>query len=353
MNKLDKQYQELLKDILENGTKKTDRTGVGTVSVFGRTIRHKMSDGFPLLTTKKMYFKGVITELLWFLNGDTNIKYLLDNNCHIWNGDAYKNYLKLVDQENEKTRLEVETLRSKGKLVRVVYLEKLSLEKYIEKIKTDSVFCSKYGNLGPIYGHQWRNFNGVDQITDVINQLKTNPDSRRLLVSAWNPEDLPKQVLPPCHTGFQFYTRELSFEERINYANNLSIKEPKRAISLRWNQRSVDVPLGLPFNIASYALLLQIVGQIVNMVPEELIGDLGDTHIYTNQIEPIKQQLDREPFQLPKLNINTEFWLTQTHECGVGELISNIDSLIKSISIDDFNLMNYVSHPKIDIPLSN
>jgi thymidylate synthase len=271
MNNLDKQYQSLLQDILDNGVEKQDRTGTGTISVFGRQIRHKMSEGFPLLTTKKIHWKSIVTELLWFLRGDTNIKYLVDNDCHIWNGDAFKNY---ISKTNEYKGDWPDTI-----------------EEFINKIKINDDFAHVWGDLGPIYGKQWRdwegfeqgyntiyndefvgsdrtqlkNTKGIDQIQNLINDLKTNPDSRRLMVSAWNPGEIDQMVLPPCHYGFQVYTRELSMEERWKIANltpNMSefdycnrlcdeYNVPKRAISLMWNQRSVDTFLGLPFNIAS------------------------------------------------------------------------------------------------------
>jgi thymidylate synthase len=376
MNKLDLDYQNLLKDILENGTPKETRNG-GTLSVFGRQIRHKMSEGFPLLTTKKMRWKSIVTELLWFLRGDTNIKYLVENGCSIWNGDAYKKYKNtnpdyLANDEMFKTE--------KGTY------KFFTQEEFVNKIKTDDEFAKKWGELGPIYGKQWRNWKGklidkseefnahtawvpeqIDQIQNLINDLKTNPDSRRLMVNAWNVGDLDLMILPPCHYGFQVYTRELSLEERADIWNNThnpagniythnqynENEIPIRAISLMWNQRSVDTPLGLPFNIASYAILLELLGNIVNMVPDELIVNLGDTHIYLNQIDGIKEQLKREPFELPTLRINTEFWPTKSGECGVGELTDDVDFLIKEMRIDDFQIENYKSHPSIKIPLSN
>jgi thymidylate synthase len=386
MNSLDKQYTDLLQDILDNGVKKGDRTGTGTISVFGRQIRHKMSDGFPLLTTKKMYFKGIVTELLWFLRGDTNIKFLVDNDCHIWDGDSYQAYLK----SREKTQKDY-----KEKWGDDISNNPLSKEEFINKIKTDDEFAKQWGSLGPVYGKQWRSwkqfktihvdeldktegiykihsteFTHTDQIANLINDLKTNPDSRRLMVNAWNVGELDQMVLPPCHYGFQVYTRELSAKERIELAGG-KIQEkypalieqslricdereiPTRAISLMWNQRSVDTPLGLPFNIASYGLLLEIIAKIVNMVPDELIGNLGDTHIYSNQIDGCKEQLNRKPFELPTLYINTEFWPTKSGECGVGELTDNIDFIIKEMRIEDFQIENYQSHPAIKFPLSN
>jgi thymidylate synthase len=387
MNKLDKQYQTLLQDILDNGVTKQDRTGTGTISVFGRQIRHKMSDGFPLLTTKKMPFKTIVTELLWFLRGDTNIKYLVDNNCHIWDGDAYKNYIKTSEP----------TLDEKY----------LSQPEFIHWIKTNDEFAKKWGELGPIYGKQWRSWgklteptisynlgnveklmNGVDQIQNLINDLKTNPDSRRLMVNAWNVGELDQMVLPPCHYGFQVYTRELSLEERATIWNNTHNPVgniythnqydendiPARAISLMWNQRSVDTFLGLPFNIASYGLLLEIIAKEVNMVPDELIGNLGDVHLYSNHVEQAKEQIGRrltsdewiglmvekhgmileggddtlpertrEPFPLP------------TFDCPAIDEIphTTFDELVFKLQPADFYMDDYQSHPTIKAPLSN
>jgi thymidylate synthase len=380
MNNLDKQYTALLQDILDNGQQKGDRTGTGTLSVFGRQIRHKMSEGFPLITTKKMYWNGIVTELLWFLRGDTNIKFLVDNNCHIWDGDAYKNW-KAKGRDFWEEQVDGMFISELGE----EEVDKISKEWFINKIKTDDEFAKQWGELGPIYGAQWRNWvrgvdydvdyeNGIndeiDQIANLIQDLKTNPDSRRLMVNAWNVGELEQMVLPPCHYGFQVYTRELSLEERetilleiddtfrtsTTQEVKLVLDEyniPTRAISLMWNQRSVDVPLGLPFNIASYGLLLEIIGKMVNMVPDELIGNLGDTHIYLNQIDGIKEQLTRQPYSLPKLNINTEFWPTESGECGVGVLSTDVNAIINNIEITDFQIDNYQYHPSIKMPLSN
>jgi thymidylate synthase len=369
MNNLDKQYTDLLQDILENGVTKSDRTGTGTLSVFGRQIRHKMSEGFPLLTTKKMTFKTITTELLWFLRGDTNIKFLVDNNCHIWDGDAYKNYCKIAGSIEEPD-YNVHVDDPNQNCTRL-----MTMEEFIDKIKTDDEFAEKWGDLGPVYGKQWRKWkftdkftngeqiayvNGnIDQIANLIHDLKTNPDSRRLMVNAWNVGELDQMTLPPCHYGFQVYTRELSMEERRDLAlkdtylhtgwTEAEIDEftkecdklnvPTRAISLMWNQRSVDTFLGLPFNIASYGLLLEILAKEVNMVPDELIGNLGDTHLYLNHLEQAKEQIGREPFELPTLN---QF---PTYE---GSRPS-----IESYVIGDFTLNDYQSHPSIKAPLSN
>jgi thymidylate synthase len=351
----------------------------------------------------------MVTELLWFLRGDTNIKYLVDNGCHIWDGDAYKNYTqtKVIKTEKGETHISPHG-----------HYNGITQEEFINKIKTDNEFAKKWGELGPVYGKQWRSWHtgwdvvedkskeagvrrieyGIDQIAYLISELKTNPDSRRLMVNAWNVGQLDQMVLPPCHYGFQVYTRELSLEERYELMKKLDnwvsvhYKEPKtmeymdkhniptRAISLMWNQRSVDTFLGLPFNIASYGLLLEIIAKEVNMVPDELIGNLGDTHLYLNHIEQAKEQIGRdytqeeiqehlqqsgmdalteearmeyvsklpkrtrEPFKLPKLIINDEFW---NHEH------QTINGWINGMEIGDFTLDGYQSHPTIKAPLSN
>lgn len=327
MNNIDKKYQQLLSDIIEFGVEKKDRTATGTISEFGHQIRHKMSEGFPLLTTKKMAWKSIVTELLWFLRGDTNIQYLVQNDCNIWNGDAYKNYTTELSKVHSK------------------HYEPMDMKSFIERIKTDDAFAEQWGELGPIYGAQWREWyttklikttlkdpltgndtyvtgdEWIDQIKNLIEQLKTNPDSRRLMVSAWNVGDLEHMVLPPCHYGFQLWTRE---------------QDGKRYLSLMWNQRSVDTFLGLPFNIASYGLLLEIIAKQVDMIPDELIGNLGDTHLYSNHIQQAKEQIGREPYELPTLKI----------------LDSKIDD-IAHYEIEDFIIENYQSHPTIKAPLSN
>ena len=376
MNNLDKQYQSLLLDIGSNGVNKTDRTGTGTLSVFGRQIRHKMSEGFPLLTTKKMHWNSIVTELLWFLRGDTNIKFLLDYDCHIWDGDAYKNFTNSLLYDFS------------GGIKGYVVHEHLSKEDFTNKIKTDGEFAKKWGELGPIYGKQWRKWElpnysfehveyghdnnlYVDQIQNLVNELKTNPDSRRLMVNAWNVGELDKMVLPPCHYGFQVYTRELSVVERMEYYGKHYMKEnetksydellkvdydglniPKRAISLMWNQRSVDTFLGLPFNIASYGLLLEIIAKEVNMVPDELIGNLGDVHLYSNHIEQSKEQIGRTPYELPSVKITERNWyMHEKVKEHLGE--KTLDEKLKSYRPDCFELIGYESHPKIKAPLSN
>ena len=325
MNNIDKQYQLLLQDILNNGVIKSDRTGTGTISVFGRQIRHKMSEGFPLLTTKKMAWKTMVVELLWFLRGDTNIKFLLDYDCNIWNGDAYKRYERARTWELQDTP---------------------PMNEFIQRIKSDNEFAKVWGNLGPIYGKQWRDWNGVDQIQSLINELKTNPDSRRLMVNAWNVGELDQMVLPPCHYGFQVYTRKSTREEKIVNPGKY------HTISLMWNQRSVDTFLGLPFNIASYGLLLEIIAREVNMIPDELIGNLGDVHLYSNHIEQAKEQISREPFELPSVEITERNWYQ--HEMvkeHLGEKTFN--EKIFSYRPECFELKNYQSHSKLRAPLSN
>jgi thymidylate synthase len=366
MNNLDKQYQTLLQTILDFGVEKKDRTGTGTKSIFGYTIRHNMKDGFPLLTTKKMAFKTMVTELLWFLQGNTNIKYLVDNNCHIWDGDCFANYVrnfpKYVDSLPENS--EAEFIINK--------------DKFINKIKTDDEFAKKWGELGSIYGAQWRSWRVgkgiettlktedgetiyeagsmyIDQIANLISELKTNPDSRRMMVNAYNVGELDTMVLPPCHYGFQCYTTELSSQERkdiydkSNYAKDIfptdengwnklfdGFNIPKRSISLMFNMRSTDVGLGLSFNLSSYGLLLMMIAKQVNMVPDELIYNGGDVHLYLNHIEPIKEQLTREPYELPIVKLSDR-------------VVNDISEYI----LDDIKLEGYQSHPTIKLPLSN
>lgn len=351
-NQLDRDYQALMAEIIRNGRKKEDRTGTGTRSLFGTELRHDMRTGFPLLTTKKMAFKTMVTELLWFLRGDTNIKYLVDNGCNIWNGDCYRNY-EILMLGNPPERI-------------------LNYDDFINKIKTDDEFAEKWGDLGPIYGAQWRGWNQgrwerdyvnpikVDQIANLINDLKTNPDSRRLMVNSWNVGELKDMVLPPCHYSFQVYTTEMSEDERrlrwcemlgkdISYANKIYNKEldefnfPKRKISLMWNQRSADYFLGVPFNIASYGLLLIILGKITGMIPDQLIGRFGDTHLYSNHMEAARKQIPREPFDLPGVIISkdVDYWR------------QDLDTIVNGLTKDDFHLVDYQSHDRIKAPLSN
>jgi thymidylate synthase len=300
-----------------------------------------------------MFTKGIITELLWFLKGDTNIKYLVDNGCNIWNGDAYKSYCKIAG-DYEKPDYDVHIEDADEKLVRL-----MTMSEFVDRIKTDENFHKRWGDLGPVYGRQWRNCSaiydgGVDQIKNLIDDLKHNPDSRRLIVSAWNVSEIDKMVLPPCHWAFECYTEELSDEERIKLAGgtiqvkypSLIIQQikscderniPKRKLSLKWHQRSVDTFLGLPFNIASYGLLLEMLAKEVNMVPSFLIGDLTNVHLYSNHIEQAKEQLKRVSFDLPRLEIHGE----------------PIGSDISDYNINQFKFNGYESHPSIKAPLSN
>ena len=297
MNKLDEQYRGILAELLYNGKEKKDRTGTGTLSKFGMQIRHKMSDGFPLLTTKKMAVKTMMTELKWFLKGDTNIKYLVDNGCNIWNGDAYKNYKNYETYAIDN---------SYG-------VDVLSMEEFINKIKTNDKFAAKWGELGPIYGKQWRDWDNIDQINNLLFQLVANPDGRRLMVSAWNVGEMNDMVLPPCHYGFQCYVAD-------------------GKLSLMWNQRSVDTFLGLPFNIASYGMLLMLLCEETGYKPGDLIGNLGDVHLYNNHVEQAKEQISRDGFNLPTIKL------------------SNVDILNGEF---DYELIDYQSHPTIKAPLSN
>lgn len=291
MNRLDDRYRGLLAEVLYNGTEKNDRTGTGTLSRFGMSIRHNMEDGFPILTTKKMPLNTISTELKWFLKGDTNIKYLVDNNCNIWNGDAYKNFLKhSVPHDRQET-----------------------IGEFINKIKTDNEFANEWGELGPIYGAQWRKWDGIDQISELIHNLKTNPDSRRLIVSAWNVGELDRMTLPPCHYSFQCYVAD-------------------GKLSLMWNQRSADLFLGVPFNISSYGLLLLLLCEETGYKPGELIGNFGDIHLYKNHLEQAKEQISRSSYPLPKLEV------------------FNVDILNGEFN---WSHTEYKSHPTIKAPLSN
>ena len=335
LNKTDKVYHDLLKDILENGHQKGDRTGTGTTSVFGRQIRFNMKDGFPLLTTKKLHTKSIIHELIWFLSGNTNIEYLQENKVSIWDewadlmGDLGPVYGKQWVDWSGKTQVGLSAKKND--------------EGYYEYIQTKT--------------------NGINQIKNLINSLMGSPDSRRIMVSAWNVGEIEQMALPPCHYGFQVWTRELSYEERLALClkhpmidpfdfgiGELESKEhdiehhiavidayeiPTREISLMWNQRSVDTFLGLPFNIASYGMLLEMIAQQVNMIPGELIGNLGDVHIYDNHIEQIQEQLTRESKTdvLPKLKLN------------------KVDTIF-DYKFEDFEIVDYDTHSTIKMPIA-
>lgn len=303
-----RQYLDLLQDIRDNGVEKSDRTGTGTKSVFGRQMRFDLSEGFPAVTTKKLFLRGIIHELLWFLQGSSNIEYLVQNNINIWNEWPFKAYLKSTNQE-------VPTTGSPE------WNEKLA--QFIEKIKSDHEFAVKYGDLGPVYGYQWRHWpdgqgSEIDQITRAIDMIKTTPDSRRIIVSAWNVADIDemaKSGLPPCHSLFQFYVQE-------------------GRLSCQLYQRSADTLLGIPFNIASYALLTMMVAQVTGLKLGDFVHTLGDAHIYLNHLEQVGTQLTREPRALPKMILNPK---------------------VKSIfdfTINDFTLEGYDPHPAIKAPIA-
>ncbi len=259
------QYLELCKHILENGETRKDRTGTGTISTFGYQMRFNLQDGFPLLTTKKVFYRGIFEELLWFLSGSTNIKPLVDKKVGIWNEWPYKDYTNSKDYKGE------------------------TLEEFVEKIRNDQEFADKYGNLGPVYGKQWRNFGGVDQIKELIENIKKDPFSRRHMVVAYNPAEVKDMALPPCHSLFQFY-----------------VSADGKKLSCQLYQRSGDVFLGVPFNIASYSLLLAMVAQVCDLEPYEFVHTFGDAHIYLNHVDQIHEQLSRTPRKLPKLVLNPE-----------------------------------------------
>lgn len=281
-----KQYLDLLKTVLEKGSKKEDRTGTGTISYFGYQMRFDLKDGFPLLTTKKVHMKSIIYELLWFIKGDTNIKYLVDNGVSIWNDWPYKTYKESSSYQGE------------------------SISEFVEKIKNDDDFAKKWGDLGPVYGKQWRNFNGVDQLINIIDQIKSNPDSRRLIVSSWNPAEVSKMALPPCHSLYQFYVID-------------------GELSLQLYQRSGDIFLGIPFNIASYALLLMMVAKVTGYEPGTFVHTIGDAHIYLNHLSQVNLQLTREPYPLPQMLIKRD--------------IRNIEDF----TYEDFELVDYKCHSRI------
>ncbi|NLB84546.1 MAG: thymidylate synthase [Acholeplasmataceae bacterium] len=281
-----KQYLKMCQDVLENGKFKDDRTKTGTISMFGYQSRFNLEEGFPLLTTKRVFLKGIIHELLWFIAGETNIRPLVLNNVNIWNEWPYEKYKASADYQNE------------------------SLEEFVEKIKTDDNFSKKYGELGPVYGKQWRDFRGFDQLKFIVEEIKRNPLSRRLIVSAWNPAELSEMALPPCHAFMQFYVND-------------------GKLSLQLYQRSGDIFLGVPFNIASYSLLLMMVAQVTNLIPSEFVHTIGDAHIYNNHLDQIKLQLSREPKKLPTMKLNP-----------------NVKSLF-DFKFEDFELENYHPHPRI------
>ncbi|MDY0317708.1 MAG: thymidylate synthase [Candidatus Izemoplasmatales bacterium] len=280
-----KQYLNFLNHILENGQRKDDRTNTGIISTFGYQMRFNLEEGFPLLTTKKVHFKSVVHELLWFIKGDTNIKYLVDNDVRIWNEWPYRNFTQ-TEEFNGETQ-----------------------DEFVKRIKEDSNFAKKHGNLGPVYGKQWRDFNGFDQLKTIIEEIKSNPSSRRLIVNSWNPPQIKDMALPPCHMMFQFYVSD-------------------NKLSLQMYQRSADAFLGVPFNIASYALLLALVAKVTNLEPFELVHTIGDAHIYLNHLDQVNTQLNREPRKLPKLILADK---------------ENIEDFV----YEDIALIEYNPHPTI------
>lgn len=293
-----------MQHILDNGVDKTDRTGTGTRSVFGYQMRFDLQEGFPLVTTKQTHLKSILHELLWFIQGDTNIQYLVQNGVNIWNDWPYQSYLKENGLEEKYPKYSIEW--------------KAHMKEFVERVKTDDEFAKQWGELGPVYGRQWRDFEGVDQISQLIEDITNKPDSRRLIVSAWNPKDIPvmaKSGLPPCHTIFQFY-----------------IAEGK--LSCQLYQRSADVFLGVPFNIASYALLTMMVAQVCGLEYGDFVHTFGDAHIYNNHFEQVNLQLTRTPKELPTMKINP-----------------NIKDIF-SFKYEDFELLNYNPDPRIKAPVA-
>jgi thymidylate synthase len=301
-----KQYLDLLRHVLENGHEKGDRTGTGTLSVFGYQTRYNLSEGFPLLTTKKMATRAIFHELLWFLTGDTNIKYLADNDVHIWDEWPFQDYLK------------ANHLTEKFPMYSEAWLEEK--KRFIEQIKTDTLFAKEWGDLGPVYGRQWRRWEGpdgetYDQIGKLVDMIKTNPNSRRLIVSGWNVPFIEKMALPPCHTLFQFYVNE-------------------GKLSCQLYQRSADVFLGVPFNIASYALLTHMIAQVCDLQVGDFVHTFGDLHLYLNHLDQAKEQLTREPKPLPTLTLNPAI------------------KRLEDFTIEDIVIENYDPHPAIKAPIA-
>lgn len=316
MSIVEEPYLQLIRDILEKGHEKSDRTGTGTKSLFGYQMRFNLAEGFPLLTTKKVPFGLIKSELLWFLRGDTNIRFLLEHNNHIWDEWAFKNWVQSdeyhgPDMTNFGLRAQEDDNFNK------VYQDEK--KKFCQKIIEDQEFANKFGNLGDVYGAQWRHWqtrNGetIDQIKDVIETIKNNPDSRRMIVTAWNPEDVPLSALPPCHTLFQFYVND-------------------GKLSCQLYQRSADIFLGVPFNIASYSLLTHLIAKECGLEVGEFVHTFGDAHIYKNHIDAINEQLSRDSYDAPKLNINT-------------------DKSLFDIEYEDLEIDGYESHPSIKAPIA-
>ncbi|EFO7246089.1 thymidylate synthase [Listeria monocytogenes] len=312
-----KQYLDLEKYVLENGTQKGDRTGTGTISTFGYQMRFDLQEGFPIMTTKRVPFKLVVSELLWFLHGDTNIRYLLQHNNNIWNEWAFERFVKSDDYKGEDMT-DFGLRAERDPAFKEMY--QAEMEKFKTRILEDEAFANKYGELGNIYGKQWREWKTsqgetIDQLADLIEMIKTNPNSRRLIVSAWNPEDIPNMALPPCHSLFQFYVAD-------------------GKLSCQLYQRSADIFLGVPFNIASYALLTHLIAREVGLDVGEFIHTMGDAHLYNNHIEQVKEQLSRTPHKLPKL------------------VLSDKPATIFDFDVADISLDGYNPDPAIKAPIS-
>jgi thymidylate synthase len=303
-----RQYLELLEDIKQNGVRKSNRTGTDQIGVFGRQLRFDLSRGFPAMTTKKLFMRGIIHELIWFLKGSTNIKYLVDNDIHIWDEWPYRHYLmeqgkRLPDSASQDW--------------------KEGIKQFTDKIKNDDKFAKQWGELGPVYGYQWRNWptpdgGHIDQIAKAIDLIKNTPDSRRIIVSAWNTADIDemsKAGIPPCHLLFQFYV-----------ANG--------KLSCQMYQRSADTFLGVPFNIASYSLLTMMMAQVTGLKPGDFVHTFGDTHLYVNHLDQVEKQLSREPKKLPAMKINPK--------------VKSIDDF----KFEDFELVGYDPHPAISAPIA-
>ena len=298
------QYLDLMRRIRDQGVKKEDRTGTGTLSIFGHQMRFDLSEGFPLVTTKKVHLKSILHELLWFIRGDTNIRYLVENGVGIWNDWPYQNWLRQSGQDQALPMYSDQW--------------RAGMKEFVERVKTNQEFANEYGDLGPVYGKQWRNFGGVDQLAQLMDDIRQNPDSRRLIVSAWNPQDLPVMVksgLPPCHSLFQFYVAE-------------------GRLSCQLYQRSADVFLGVPFNIASYAALTMMIAQVAGLALGDFVHTFGDAHLYLNHMDQVEEQLSRSSFDLPRLSINPE-----------------VNSLFNFV-YSDFDLQNYRSHGAISAPVA-
>ncbi|SDQ55736.1 thymidylate synthase [Virgibacillus salinus] len=317
MLKGEQAYLDLCKHVLENGTIKEDRTNTGTYSIFGHQIRFDLSEGFPLLTTKKVPFRLISSELLWFIKGDTNIRYLLQNNNNIWNEWAFKKWIESSDYDGPDMN-DFGNRSQQDPQFNIIYQEQM--KNFKEKILHNDDFANKFGDLGSVYGKQWRDWKTsqnetIDQLKEVIESIRNKPDSRRHIVSAWNPEDVPNMALPPCHTLFQFYVAD-------------------GKLSCQLYQRSADIFLGVPFNIASYALLTYLIAHECNLEVGEFVHTLGDAHIYTNHVEQIKTQLGRDLRPLPKLKINKE------------------KNSIFDFELSDFDLIDYDPHPSIKAPIA-